>query len=94
MTSSMERVRSWLPQPSLPEVWTCQLKSKNISTGLEGLVTDWSLGCATSFYDHEFDSDVAGLLVNLWTKSGVEIPEFMGKSAEAGETVTNEDDEW
>ena len=39
-----------------------------------------NLGHATSFYDHEFDSDVAGLLGNLWTKSGVELPEFMGKA--------------
>ena len=36
---------------------------------------------------------MAGLLVNLWTKSGVELQEFIGKSVETGETVTNEDDE-
>jgi len=53
-----------------------------------------NLGRATSFYDREFDSDVAGPLVNLLTQSGVELPEFMGEGAEVGETVADEDDEW
>jgi len=51
-----------------------------------------NLGRATSFFDREVDSEVAGLLVSLLTQSGVELPEFMGEGAEAGGDAA--DDEW
>ena len=92
------------PQPSLPEVWTFQTSAhqhfdmpsnvikyirRNGRTGCDG-----NLGCATSFYDHEFDLDLVGPLTNLLTQSGVKLPEFMGRGAKAGQTVCNEDYEW
>ena len=38
------------------------------------------MGKATSFFDAEGDGDVAGKLVEMLTKAGVEVPEFLGEA--------------
>jgi len=53
-----------------------------------------NLGRATSFYDRESDSGVAGALVNLLVQSGVEVPAFMGEGEEAAAGGNDEEDEW
>merc|ERR1712228_614956 len=54
-----------------------------------------NLGKATSFYDRESDSGVAGALVNILVQSGVEVPAFMGEGEEAAAGGGNdEEDEW
>jgi len=55
-----------------------------------------NLGKATSFYDPDFDGEVAGSLVDLLSKCNVEVPDFLssaGGSAAAGGGA-EEEDEW
>ena len=42
------------------------------------------MGKATSFFDAEGDGDVAEKLVEMLTKAGVEVPEFLGEAGGAG----------
>jgi len=51
-------------------------------------------GKATSFYDPEGDGDIGPKLVDLLTKQGVEIPDFMGEGcADGGAEADGDDDE-
>merc|ERR1719228_1983490 len=51
-------------------------------------------GRATSFYDPEGDGDIGPKLVDLLTKQGVEIPDFMGEGcADGGAEADGDDDE-
>jgi len=43
-----------------------------------------NVGKATSFFDAEGDGDVAEKLVEMLTKAGVEVPEFLGEAGGAG----------
>merc|ERR1719187_1091952 len=53
-----------------------------------------NLGKATSFFDQEGDGDVAGKLVDMLTKAGVEVPEFLGEGeGGAGAGSGGDDDE-
>ena len=56
------------------------------------------MGKATSFFDAEGDGDVAEKLVEMLTKAGVEVPEFLGEAGGAGggdvEGDAGSDEEW
>ena len=41
-------------------------------------------GKATSFFDAEGDGDVAGKLVEMLTKTGVEVPDWLGEAGAGG----------
>ena len=41
-------------------------------------------GKATSFFDAEGDGDVAGKLVDMLTKTGVEVPDWLGEAGAGG----------
>ena len=53
------------------------------------------MGKATSFFDAEGDGDVAEKLVEMLTKAGVEVPEFLGEAGggDAGGDAGS-DEEW
>jgi probable ATP-dependent RNA helicase DDX4 len=51
-------------------------------------------GKATSFYDAEGDGDVAPKLVDMLTKAGVEVPEFLGEGGAADGAGGDDDEDW
>ena len=53
-----------------------------------------NLGKATSFFDAEGDGDVAGKLVDMLTKAGVEVPEFLGEGEGGAGSGGDDDEDW
>ena len=59
-------------------------------------------GKATSFFDAEGDGDVAGKLVDMLTKTGVEVPDWLGEAgaggcrggSDAGGAAGDDDEDW
>merc|ERR1712025_182581 len=53
-----------------------------------------NLGKATSFVDIEGDGDVMPKLVDMLTKVGVEVPEFLGEGGAGGDAGGDDDEDW
>ena len=52
------------------------------------------MGKATSFFDAEGDGDVAEKLVEMLTKAGVEVPEFLGEGEGGAGSGGDDDEDW
>ena len=53
-----------------------------------------NVGKATSFFDAEGDGDVAEKLVEMLTKAGVEVPEFLGEGEGGAGSGGDDDEDW